>query len=1553
MKKIYVFTLIFLAVVTRGDPVYSQICDPVTPVFTVDLSGQPNGTWISPAIVRDGYCCGVSGSDKCIEFIITLDSLANGINFSIASGAVSGGAMFYQVNCGPQVSVGQPLCLSGPGPHLLTFCKPGNNTNTYQITSIPQPALNGTQWVSQACTGNMNVTGLDDTSITWTSIPYNAAYNSFLSCTNGCNTITVTPSGTPLPSYVDYQVCGYVTASCASAYFCDTIRINFVNNLAVAINPQNPVICFGGSNATVTANPSGGLSPYNYLWNNGATTQSITVGAGTYIVGLQDSVSCSVTYDTVIVSALPSPISANAGLDQLLCTNQQSVNLSGSIIAATGGIWLGGSGVFSPDNITLNATYTPSAGEIISGNVQLMLVTTGNSSCPADSDIIQITISPSPVPSITGSINVCAYSGATYTAPLVSGINYNWTVSGGNVVSTNNNTITVHWNTAGSGVITLTETNAAGCDSTITFPVTIHPKPVPVINGPLSVCTTTISQYSVANPVAGNTYSWSVTGGMISGSSNNSSVNVQWNTAGNVTIAVTQSNSFGCDSTVSIPVTILTIPTPVINGPLNVCEFQTMTYSASYVSGNTYNWNVTGGTIIANNTNSITVNWPSAGNGTVTLTQANTLVCDSTVILNVIIGPQPVPVINGPQSVCTTTISQYTIANPVTGNSYNWSVTGGSISGASNNSSVNVQWSTAGNATVTVTQSNSFGCDSTVTIPVTILTMPAPVISGTVNVCEFQTLAYSTPYVSGNTYNWYVTGGTIISNNNNSITVNWPAAGNGTITLTEANTLVCDSTVIINVIIGPQPVPVINGPQSVCTTTISQYTIASPVAGNSYNWSVTGGSIAGVSNNSSVNVQWNTAGNATVTVTQSNSFGCDSTVTIPVNILTMPAPVISGTVNVCEFQTLAYSTPYVSGNTYNWNVTGGTIISNNNNSITVNWPADGNGTITLTEANTLVCDSTVILNVIIGPQPVPVINGPSLICTATYGQYAVSNPVVGDNYSWTTAGGTIIGSSTTDNITVLWTASGAGMVSVNVSNSFGCDSSVSYPVDVRLKPAPALNGLPVNCAMDTSTYSVQNIIGDTYIWNVTGGSIIGLSVGSSIEVLWTAPGTGEVKLRQISPDGCDSVVLKSVFINPLPQPVISGPMVICEDEPAAYNVPFVNSDFYNWTASPGNINGSALTSIVNITWPNSGIGMVTMVQTTPQGCSVTTEFLTVINEKPHPSVIGSNLGCISNAQSNYSSAFEPGINYTWNVSGGSVTNGNGTSSITIEWSTPGVNSISVTALNPVSGCDSTVTVFVNVDSLAYPVIQATGLTGCIPVKLDFNGNIINPNYHYSWNFGDGTSTHTANAYHVYAPPGTYSVQLIAVNNTGCADTVYAEVKAYPIPVADFSLWHGTGPYYAGLSTLTIENHSDGASQYAWNFGDGSGSSLFEPQHDFTSPGIYAITLMASNQWGCSDSTTREIPVKVPEDIYIPNAFSPNNDHMNDYFSVKHNNITQLSVVIYNRWGERIYSSEDISFKWDGTFKSNPAQEGVYVYAIQGKGYHGKRFNLQGNVTLIR
>jgi hypothetical protein len=101
--------------------VTGQFCDSITPTFIVDLSASPYMNWTSPETERDGYCCGATAPDLCLEFVITLNPNAAAIVFNIATGAVPPGALLYQIDCGPPTAVGEPICLSGTGPFHLTF----------------------------------------------------------------------------------------------------------------------------------------------------------------------------------------------------------------------------------------------------------------------------------------------------------------------------------------------------------------------------------------------------------------------------------------------------------------------------------------------------------------------------------------------------------------------------------------------------------------------------------------------------------------------------------------------------------------------------------------------------------------------------------------------------------------------------------------------------------------------------------------------------------------------------------------------------------------------------------------------------------------------------------------------------------------------------------------------------------------------------------------------------------------------------------------------------------------------------------------------------------------------------------------------------------------------------------------------------------------------------------------------------------------------------------------------------------------------------------------
>ena len=165
-----------------GLSLHSQLnCGGNVPSFNVNLTGQPNGVWTSPNVVRVGSCC---GDNTCVGFSITLDPNSSGVSFSMISGAIPGGALSYQINCGGANTVGGPVCLSGIGPHYLTFCKAGNNANEYQIVSISKPVVPQSLTTNLGCSRSFNVQGVTPSSITWNSIfpGSSGQYNTNLNC---------------------------------------------------------------------------------------------------------------------------------------------------------------------------------------------------------------------------------------------------------------------------------------------------------------------------------------------------------------------------------------------------------------------------------------------------------------------------------------------------------------------------------------------------------------------------------------------------------------------------------------------------------------------------------------------------------------------------------------------------------------------------------------------------------------------------------------------------------------------------------------------------------------------------------------------------------------------------------------------------------------------------------------------------------------------------------------------------------------------------------------------------------------------------------------------------------------------------------------------------------------------------------------------------------------------------------------------------------------------------------------------------------------------------
>ena len=184
----------------------------------------------------------------------------------------------------------------------------------------------------------------------------------------------------------------------------------------------------------------------------------------------------------------------------------------------------------------------------------------------------------------------------------------------------------------------------------------------------------------------------------------------------------------------------------------------------------------------------------------------------------------------------------------------------------------------------------------------------------------------------------------------------------------------------------------------------------------------------------------------------------------------------------------------------------------------------------------------------------------------------------------------------------------------------------------------------------------------------------------------------------------------------------------------------------------------------------------------------------------------------------------------------------------------------------------------------------------------------------------------------------------------CQKTESATVTVYPEPTADFS----AQPLTAETATpITFINQSLNASQFEWDMADGTIYSTFSPVHAYAFDGIYPVWLVAQNQFGCKDSTALEIEIKSPPLLFMPNAFTPNGDGLNDHLTYWERNMGEFKLLIFNRFGQIIFSTNSPLEYWDGNFQGKPAQEGLYLWKVVAKTIYGEDFRASGSVLILR
>ena len=279
--------------------------------------------------------------------------------------------------------------------------------------------------------------------------------------------------------------------------------------------------------------------------------------------------------------------------------------------------------------------------------------------------------------------------------------------------------------------------------------------------------------------------------------------------------------------------------------------------------------------------------------------------------------------------------------------------------------------------------------------------------------------------------------------------------------------------------------------------------------------------------------------------------------------------------------------------------------------------------------------------------------------------------------------------------------------------------------------------------------------------------------------------------------------------------------------------------------------------------------------------------------------------------------------------------------------TAGTYQVTVTDIN---GCTDTTSVIIT-EPVGITVTTSSNATNCGQndgsVSATATGGAGSP-FTYQWDSNAGSQVGSGAS---SLNQGNYSVYITDAN--GCTTSSQVAVGVVDNVVAAFT---ATQDGDLAPVVVTLDNTSQNATVYNWDFGNGETSTDELPLLTYLEDGTYIITLTAYSdlRQECSDVATLEITVIGTSVIDIPNIFSPNDDGVNDVFNVEAKNIKYLKGIIFNRWGEKIWIWETVQGGWDGrTLSGTLAPDAVYYVKIKAEGKDGIIYDLQKSLTLVR
>lgn len=726
---------------------------------------------------------------------------------------------------------------------------------------------------------------------------------------------------------------------------------------------------------------------------------------------------------------------------------------------------------------------------------------------------------------------------------------------------------------------------------------------------------------------------------------------------------------------------------------------------------------------------------------------------------------------------------------------------------------------------------------------------------------------------------------------------------------------------------GVPPVPSFSSSDStICAGSCINFTDLSTNTPSGWTWYFFGADTPNSTSQNPTNICYNSSGTFDVALVSSNPSGSDSLFMADfITVNALPAIVTSPDTAICIGDTVNLSAS--GGTTYLWNngLGSGDVKTDNPTTPT---------TYTVYVTNADLCLDSAQINVTINSLPTITASADTTICTGDAVNLSVNG---GLSYVWDNG----LGSGQTHSPTPI-TNTTYHVIGIDANSCANSDSVVVTVGTCGLPPVSSFSASDSNICIGTciNFTDLSANLPTSWNWYFFGSDSLNSSNQNPTNICYNSVGTFDVSLVTTNSNGTDSLFIPNfITINALPTITTSPDTAICLG--SNVNLSANGAVSYVWDNGLGNGQTHSPAPTVFTTYSVTGIDA--------NGCINTAQVNVNINALPILITSPDTIICIGDT---VKLRVDGALTYTWDNGLGNIQNPNATPTVQTFYTVIGTDT---------NGCSSSATIEVNINGLP-TIVASNDDTICLGDTITISAS---GGFAYSWDHGL-SPTPSVNPNEIIFPTITTTYTVIGIDNKGCRNTdqVTVSVISCNPPVANLTASNTSICINDCIDFTDLTTNSP--TNWTWYF-FGANPSSSTNQHPtnicYDTVGSFNVALVVSNTFGqdslfltnyikVDSCITPPIPPIVTPVVIVPNVFSPNGDGKNDTFKVDGIEIKNVTMKIYNRWGQIVFESSQAKTGWNGrTNSGNEVPDGTYFYIIDVE--TDKTVTYTGSLTLIR